>query len=656
MTAVMPEVPDLEVDPDTVPGEVAHAGLLAAFRAENHAAWQKYRWLLSACRARAGTTRRVLGDRYAPQAAAAALAWSGAMAAARYDFAYQVLERLPMLGEEMRTGRLQESKTALLVSVVRDLDDAAAREVIARILGQAADLTHGVLGALAEKTAGEVDPDWYEARRQAAEARARVVARTAPSGAAELCGLDLPHDPAREAYDHVVALADAVHAEVRARGRDPRVGQVQSHVYLRLLHPDLLGVEDATVVAVLTDELAPRGHDDGPDDGGPDDPGPDDPGPDGGGDDGDGSDDGPEGPDGDGPDQCSGGSGPDTPGGHDGESGAPDQRAEDAPEADDDLEPDDEAGDGDPVQPVEVDSRGGLAYRSGVVVRLGLATLLGRDRRPAEIPGWGTVAPSTAAGLARHRPEATVHLVLHHPDGTFHDVLALRSRQRGRHHRQIVELTTTAAALDALDPAEHLGRDATLIRDAQQALATLRARPPEERPALTRLDAMRRHPRRELDRHVRARDRRCRFPGCSRPALAADLDHTLDWGLGGLSLAENLGALCRYHHRLKHDPDAGWTLTQPRYGHFAWTSPQGARHTVDPPREDPPGEPLTRPGGGFTVPADDPDPRQPQPWAPRRNRHGHITDAARTTAATIDRDRRARHARPPSPYDDDPDF
>ena len=179
-----------------------------------------------------------------------------------------------MLGEEMRAGRLQESKAALLVAIVRDLDDAAAREVIARLLGRAPALVHGALADLAEKTAAEVDPAWYEARRRAAEARARVVARTAPSGAAELCGLDLPHDPAREAYDHVVALADAVHAGVRARGRELRVGEVQSHVYLRLLHPDLLGVDDAAVVEILTDELAPRSFGDGPDGDGPDGDGP----------------------------------------------------------------------------------------------------------------------------------------------------------------------------------------------------------------------------------------------------------------------------------------------------------------------------------------------------------------------------------------------
>ena len=315
-----------------------------------------------------------------------------------------------------------------------------------------------------------------------------------------------------------------------------------------------------------------------------------------------------------------------------------------------------------PVEPAP--GRGGaLAYRPRVVVRVGLATLLGRDRRPGEVPGWGTVATATACALVRNRPDATPHLVLHDPDGHFTDVLALPATGRrdaggGRHRRQILELTATAAQLDALDPAEHLGPDATLIRHAQHALAALRARPPEQRPALTRLDALRRHPRADLDRHVRTRDRRCRFPGCTRPAFAADLDHTRDWGCGGLSLAENLGALCRHHHRLKHDPDAGWSLTQPTPGHFVWISPQGARHTVDPPREDPHTDPLPAAAGGPGVPADTDaaEPHRPEPWTPRPTRDGRITDAARDAYTRIDRDRRLREARPPSRYDGDPDF
>lgn len=53
-----------------------------------------------------------------------------------------------------------------------------------------------------------------------------------------------------------------------------------------------------------------------------------------------------------------------------------------------------------------------------------------------------------------------------------------------------------------------------------------------------------------LRRLVRARDRHCRFPGCRRPAVHCDIDHTAPWPHGD-TCSENLGLLCRYHHRLK---------------------------------------------------------------------------------------------------------
>jgi hypothetical protein len=56
---------------------------------------------------------------------------------------------------------------------------------------------------------------------------------------------------------------------------------------------------------------------------------------------------------------------------------------------------------------------------------------------------------------------------------------------------------------------------------------------------------------------VRARDHRCLFPGCSRPADACDIDHRTPHP-EGLTNKENLGCLCRHHHKLKHE--AGWTL------------------------------------------------------------------------------------------------
>ena len=72
-----------------------------------------------------------------------------------------------------------------------------------------------------------------------------------------------------------------------------------------------------------------------------------------------------------------------------------------------------------------------------------------------------------------------------------------------------------------------------------------------------------------------ARDRTCRFPGCRRSAALSDLDHAQSWDEGGSTSVENLGALCRRHHRLKtHD---GWSVTSNPDGSCTWTSPLGKK-------------------------------------------------------------------------------
>ena len=70
-----------------------------------------------------------------------------------------------------------------------------------------------------------------------------------------------------------------------------------------------------------------------------------------------------------------------------------------------------------------------------------------------------------------------------------------------------------------------------------------------------------------------ARDRTCRFPGCRRSAALSDIDHAQSWETGGRTSPENLGALCRRHHRLKtHD---GWKIESHPDGSCTWTSPLG---------------------------------------------------------------------------------
>lgn len=89
-----------------------------------------------------------------------------------------------------------------------------------------------------------------------------------------------------------------------------------------------------------------------------------------------------------------------------------------------------------------------------------------------------------------------------------------------------------------------------------------------------------RFPSAPLRRWVIARDVTCRAPGCTAPARSCDTDHTIDHADGGRTRHDNLGLLCRHHHRLKHE--GGFQLAQPEPGHFHWTSPNGRTYEALP--------------------------------------------------------------------------
>jgi len=75
-----------------------------------------------------------------------------------------------------------------------------------------------------------------------------------------------------------------------------------------------------------------------------------------------------------------------------------------------------------------------------------------------------------------------------------------------------------------------------------------------------------------------ARDRTCRFPGCRQPATRSDIDHAQSWESGGETKPENLGLLCRRHHRLK--THGRWALVSNPDGSCEWTSPVGKKYFV----------------------------------------------------------------------------
>ncbi|TFC86963.1 HNH endonuclease signature motif containing protein, partial [Cryobacterium sp. TMT4-31] len=94
-----------------------------------------------------------------------------------------------------------------------------------------------------------------------------------------------------------------------------------------------------------------------------------------------------------------------------------------------------------------------------------------------------------------------------------------------------------------------------------------------------------------MKKYLRVRDETCRFPGCSRPAVTSDVDHTDPWAGGGNTDSDNLAHLCEPHHRLKHLSQ--WRVTQETGGILHWTSPGKRSYRTDP--ANPMGPPRPRP-------------------------------------------------------------
>ncbi|MPY86936.1 MAG: hypothetical protein GEU99_03350 [Luteitalea sp.] len=88
-----------------------------------------------------------------------------------------------------------------------------------------------------------------------------------------------------------------------------------------------------------------------------------------------------------------------------------------------------------------------------------------------------------------------------------------------------------------------------------------------------------------IRRALTARDRRCRFPGCT--ARHCEAHHVQHWSEGGATRLTNLALLCKRHHRAVHEE--GFTLTLGADGTVGVCRPDGAteqRSTRAPARHD----------------------------------------------------------------------
>jgi hypothetical protein len=89
-------------------------------------------------------------------------------------------------------------------------------------------------------------------------------------------------------------------------------------------------------------------------------------------------------------------------------------------------------------------------------------------------------------------------------------------------------------------------------------------------------------PTAEQRRFVRARDRSCRMPGCSRAPGRCDIDHGTAYGDGGPTDCWNLCCLCRRHHRIKTFA-RGWYFELLADGRLIVRTPSGVSRITRPP-------------------------------------------------------------------------
>lgn len=151
----------------------------------------------------------------------------------------------------------------------------------------------------------------------------------------------------------------------------------------------------------------------------------------------------------------------------------------------------------------------------------------------------------------------------------------------------VIHVVAEQASLEGRSqrPAYLMGADSLISAEVLRELAATAKLRPLIHPAEDAPEPGYR-PSKALADFVRARDLTCRAPGCDRPAIDCDLDHTIPYPRGA-TCASNTKALCRFHHLLK--TFWGWQDLQLPDGTVIWRLPGGQTC-------------VTRPGSALLFP------------------------------------------------------
>ena len=89
-------------------------------------------------------------------------------------------------------------------------------------------------------------------------------------------------------------------------------------------------------------------------------------------------------------------------------------------------------------------------------------------------------------------------------------------------------------------------------------------------------------PTKPIEREVFARDQKCLWHSCNRPAVLVELDHRQEYPHGETS-TDNLGPLCKRHHKVKHS--LGFKIVKNPDGSYTWTTRFGQNLTTPVPEQ-----------------------------------------------------------------------
>ncbi|MFC4942814.1 hypothetical protein ACFPFQ_04900, partial [Pseudonocardia sp. GCM10023141] len=297
-----------------------------------------------------------------------------------------LVNRLPLVHAALWAGRLDHHKARVFADYLADLTDRQIAVICSRLVGPAEGWTTGQLAHRLLREVLAVDRSYARKKYQAAVRERGVTGHLAPDGTATMTAHGLTPTEAAAAAARVEDLADVI----RRAGHPGTVQQVRADLFVRLLDGSLTGLGRAEIIAVMVAEgrtaaaqdaaaqdAAARGDADAAADGEP-----------------------------------SGSSEQPPP------SSVPEPIASE-PIASEPTEPEPQPsahGFGLDHEPVGV-RPAPAGPREGVVVRVGVATLLGFDDHPAELPRWGPVLAEQARELVRRQRSAQWWFAITDPDG-----------------------------------------------------------------------------------------------------------------------------------------------------------------------------------------------------------------------------------------------